>query len=336
MEPDFGEELSKTAALLFTIIVIILLVLGVPSNTLVLWTLLKIKRLRRNQNFFVGNLAVSDFLITAYLLPFNLFFLLNKDAEIPSVLCDMNGVFTRLLFTSSVFSVTMIAMHRYIKICHYTFYPRIYTRKTVLVIIGGIWVIGLLFAMPFIWIDHSLIYDPTLQMCIYNRYASKPSSTAYFVICLYAPVTVTIVCYYKINAHVRKHKNNLSAWNSGFGHSRFRNDVRSTKMTFVVFVVYLALYSLFGVLATILYKHSQVSAEVHATSIYMAYANSCVNAYIYGFLNRDVYRAYKEALCCRKTRKILHRHAVELHRTTQTPSIKAQTASSSISQFLVL
>jgi hypothetical protein len=304
MELNFGDELSQSGVIVFRTVVVILLICGIPSNTLFLWTLLKIKRLRVIHNAFVGNLAVSDFIITTYLLPFNLVFLFNKDAKIPDVLCRINGSIAHVVFSSSVISVTTIAIHRYFKICHYKLCQRIYTKTTVCAIIAAVWSIGILFAVPLFWMENSLIFDPTFQMCIFNRYVSQTYSIFYLFACLFAPISITMVCYCKIYTYVVRHKRRLLAWNRGIGQARFRNDVRSTKSTFVVFVVYLALYSLFGVVATLFNKHSQVPTEIHSTSIYMAFANSCVNAFIYGFMNKDVLKAYKEALQCRRSRRI--------------------------------
>lgn len=331
MELNFGDELSQAAVVVFTAIVIILLICGIPSNTLFLWTLLKIKRLRIIHNAFVGNLAVSDFLITSYLLPFNLVSLLNKEAKIPDFLCQINGIFAHIVFSSSVISVSTIAVHRYFKICHYKLCLRIFTKTIACAVIASVWIIGILFAVPLIWMENSLIFDPTVQMCIFNRYVSQTYSIVYLFACLFTPVSVTMICYYKIYAYVIRHKRQLLTWNNGIGQTRFRNDVRSTKSTFVVFVVYLVLYSLFGVLATLFDKHSQVATEIHSTSIYMAYANSCVNAFIYGFMNKDVLKAYKEALRCRRSRKIKNINILTQDGTSTQPSI-FQTKSSNIKE----
>ncbi|XP_061194306.1 melatonin receptor type 1B-like [Saccostrea echinata] len=304
MEAEFGGEISSTAALVFITFVLILLVCGIPSNTLFLWTFLRIKRLRQIHNAFVGNLAMADFLITTYLLPFNLVFLLNKDIRIPDWLCHLNGTFAHVVFSTSVISVSTIAVHRYVKICHFNLCAQIYTRSSVSVMIASVWIIGILFALPLLCMEHSLIFDPTLQMCIFNRYVNQSYSICYMLVCLFAPVGITMICYFKIFAYVRRHKQKLLSWNNGIGQQRFKNDVRSTKSTFVVFVLYLLLYSLFGILAMFFKKHSQISPELHAISIYLAFANSCVNTFIYGFMNKRVLSAYKEALSCRRSHKV--------------------------------
>ncbi|XP_062567552.1 melatonin receptor type 1B-B-like [Saccostrea cucullata] len=273
MEVNFEGEISDTAVIVFTIVVIILLIFGIPSNTLFLWTLLKIRRLRIIHNTFVGNLAVADFLITSYLLPFNLVFLLNKGARLPDSLCRFNGMIANIVFCSSVLSVSTIAVHRYVKICHYSLCSRIYTKTSVSLIIAGVWIVGFLFSIPLLCMEDSLIFDPTMQMCVFNRYVSQSYSVAYLFVCLFLPSSVTMVCYYKIFVFIQRHKEKLKfSWNNGIGQLRFRKDVRSTKSTFVVFVLYLLMYSLFGVLATFYDEHSQIPPEVHATSVYLAYA----------------------------------------------------------------
>jgi hypothetical protein len=304
MELEFGEELSPTGVVVFTTIAIVLLVFGIPSNVLFLWTLLKIKRLRVIHNTFVGNLAVADFLITTYLLPFNLLFLLNKEVRLPDNLCHINGVLTHLFFSSSVMSVSIIAANRYVKICHYNLCLRIFTKTSVSVIIAAVWVTGSLFALPLFWMKQSLIFDPTLQMCIFNRYVSQTYSIVFLFVCLFTPVGITVICYCKIYIYVQRHKKRLLAWNNGIGQTRFRSDLRATKSAFVVFVFYLVTYSLFGVVATFFKNHSEVSVEIHAVSIYMCYANSCVNTLIYGVLNKEVLKAYKEATFCCRSRQI--------------------------------
>ncbi|XP_062592317.1 melatonin receptor type 1A-like [Saccostrea cucullata] len=316
MESDLEGEISSAANLVFIIFVILLLICGIPSNALFLWTFLRIKRLRKIHNAFVGNLAVADFLITTYLLSFNLLFLLNKDARIPDLFCHFNGMFAHIVFSTSVISVTTIAVHRFVKICHFNLCSKIYTRSTVSGMIASVWFIGILFALPLLCMEHSLIFDPTLQMCIFNRYVNQVYSICYMLVCLFAPMSITMTCYYKIFTYLRRNKRNLVSWNNGLGQQRFKNDVRSTKSTFVVFVLYLLLYSLFGIQATFFKNHSQIVSELHSISIYLSYANSCVNTFIYGFMNKNVLSAYREAMRCRRSRKVHNISVLTSQRTS--------------------
>jgi hypothetical protein len=208
------------------------------------------------------------------------------------------------LFSSSVISVSIIAVHRYVKICHYKLCLRIFTKTSVSVIIAAVWVTGAIFALPLLWMEKSLILDPTLQMCTYNRYVSQTYSIVFLCVCVFTPVGITVICYCKIYIYVQRHKKRLLTWNNGIGQTRFRSDLSATKSAFVVFLYYLVSCSLFGVIATFFNNPSEVSVEIHAISIYVCYGNSCVNTLIYGVMNKDVLKAYKEATFCCRSRRI--------------------------------
>lgn len=71
-----------------------------------------------------------------------------------------------------------------------------------------------------------------------------------------------------------------------------------TKSQFAVFVVYMILYIPFGITAIFLKDTRDVPSSLHAAGIYLCFINSCINGIIYGLLNSNIRRAYKEALSC--------------------------------------
>ena len=292
-----------------------LLLIGVPGNILIIWTYLSVKRLQTHQNIFIVSLAVTDAILIGYLLPFNMVHTVERRCVLSRAMCVFNAFVAHVCFTSGVQTIMHISINRYVKICRTVeLYIRIYTKKNILYILLSCWLMGPLFSIP-LWKNNEdyFVYDSSLQMCIFSRFGHRSYTMIYQAICLGIPIIVTTVCYVKIQRHIWVTKRQISRhWNNGLAQQRFFQDLRSTKSHAIIFIAYLIFYLPFGVIATITNSIEDTPNSVHAMSIYFCYVNSTINCLIYGALNRNIRRAYSEALSCSQTKE------AQIHRTAST------------------
>ena len=101
------------------------------GNILIMWTIARTKRLRTIQNMMVLVLAVFDFLIGGYLLPFSIYVLISN-REPDKQHCWFQKIMNNFLFSSSVMIILLIVLSRYFKICLFQRYSNIFNMKNVI------------------------------------------------------------------------------------------------------------------------------------------------------------------------------------------------------------
>ena len=109
----------------------ILFIIGSTGNALIIWTIWRIKHLRTVQNMIIVFLAIFDLLICGYLLPFSMHILIwNQEPD--KRICKYQAIITVFLFSCSMQIILLIAVSRYIKICHSQRYDRICSMRNVI------------------------------------------------------------------------------------------------------------------------------------------------------------------------------------------------------------
>lgn len=101
------------------------------GNILIMWTIERTKRLRTIQNMMVLVLAVFDFLICGYLLPFSIYVVISN-REPDKQHCWFQAIMNNFLFSYSVIIILLIVLSRYFKICQFQRYSNIFNMKNVI------------------------------------------------------------------------------------------------------------------------------------------------------------------------------------------------------------
>lgn len=287
---------------IFTLIrCFVLYAVGTTGNALIIWTFVAKKELRVIPNIFVVCLAFVDLFIVGYLLPFCMYVMLVNDAVIPTELCQTNAILSHVVFTTSVQYIMYIAVIRYFKICRSTRFKQIFTVSKIIPLIISSPSIGFIFALP-LFIDNTYwTFDHTLHLCLFNRFASRTYSLIYMTACLLTPVFITACAYYRIYCYVIKTKKRLRGyWKNTPAGRRLKKEILITRSQFAVFVSYLILYLPFGI-TTFGSSANDFPEAFHSFAMYFCFANSCMNSILYGVFNRDMRKAYKNALCKNKS-----------------------------------
>ncbi|XP_060042311.1 neuromedin-K receptor [Erinaceus europaeus] len=137
---------------------------AVPGNLVVIWIILAHRRMRTVTNSFLVNLAVADAAVAALNLLVNFLYALRGDWYFGAGYCRFQNVFPITAVFASIYSMTAIAVDRYMAIID-PLKPRLSTTTTKIVI-GSIWVLAFLLALP---------------QCLYSRIKVMPSRTLCYV-----------------------------------------------------------------------------------------------------------------------------------------------------------
>ena len=299
----------------------ILFIIGSTGNALIIWTIWRIKHLRTVQNMIIVFLAMFDLLICGYLLPFSMHILIwNQEPD--KRICKYQAIITVFLFSCSMQIILLIAVSRYIKICHSQRYDRICSMRKVIAATVFLCLVAALIAAPLWFVDDLWLFDRSIQLCVFNRYDNIVYSAISMVVIIVIPCAVTSLCYVQIYRYVMKVRNQMhNHWNNGLARQKMTYDETLSKTQFFVFIVCMFLYFPFGITA-VGGQRSDYPEIFHTLAIYMCYSNSCFNCILYGVLNKNMRRSYRQALPC-----INRKYSVKVHPTSVAGKIQQRNVS---------
>ncbi|XP_015255132.1 PREDICTED: substance-P receptor [Cyprinodon variegatus] len=165
-----------------------IVVVSVVGNVTVIWIIMAHKRMRTVTNYFLLNLAFAEASMSAFNTVVNFAYAVHNEWYFGLVYCRFHNFFPIAAVFASIYSMTAIALDRYMAIIH-PLQQRMSSTETK-VVVAVIWVLALLLAFP------QYYYSTTYQMpdrvvC----YIAWPENTTFDFKKLYH-VCVTILIYF--------------------------------------------------------------------------------------------------------------------------------------------
>ncbi|XP_047145727.1 mu-type opioid receptor [Hydra vulgaris] len=202
---DNSETQSSESIITIKLIYLfICFLLGVVGNLFVIISIRKYKKLQTITNFFVLNLAISDLLYSLCGVPVIFITTVAKKWLLGNFLCDAIGFLNTLLLTTSIWTLVMISINRYINVAKPNEVKNLYTNKRTTLIIIGVWIFSALISIPplFGWSE----FKSGSNFCTINGKKSK--SYSLFLVLLVYLVPLGFLCglYLQIFFLLNKHK----------------------------------------------------------------------------------------------------------------------------------
>ncbi|XP_015738547.1 substance-P receptor [Coturnix japonica] len=129
-------------AIAYTLIVVV----SVVGNVVVMWIILAHKRMRTVTNYFLVNLAFAEASMSAFNTVVNFTYAIHNEWYYGLLYCKFHNFFPIAAVFASIYSMTAIALDRYMAIIH-PLQPRLSATATK-VVIGVIWLLAFLLAFP--------------------------------------------------------------------------------------------------------------------------------------------------------------------------------------------
>ncbi|XP_077984740.1 prokineticin receptor 2-like [Glandiceps talaboti] len=150
-DDDFGEgdylpEVHIAAKIIIAVIFGLIFVVCGFGNTLLCFTIFRLKRLRTVTNLFIASLAISDALVAIVCAPFCLYYYIMQNWIFGRTLCSIVSTVNLVSLHVSVNTLLTIAVERYYVIFH-PLTPRL-QKRAVVIIIGAIWIISFIVSLP--------------------------------------------------------------------------------------------------------------------------------------------------------------------------------------------
>ncbi|XP_062992166.1 neuromedin-K receptor [Elgaria multicarinata webbii] len=124
----------------------VVVAVAVFGNVVVIWIILAHKRMRTVTNYFLVNLAFSDASVAAFNTLVNFIYALHGDWYFGEAYCRFQNFFPITAVFASIYSMTVIAVDRYMAIID-PLKPRLSATATK-VVIASIWILAFLLAFP--------------------------------------------------------------------------------------------------------------------------------------------------------------------------------------------
>ncbi|XP_053822315.1 substance-P receptor [Vidua chalybeata] len=124
----------------------LIVVVAVVGNAVVMWIILAHKRMRTVTNYFLVNLAFAEAAMAALNTVVNFSYAVHNEWYFGPAYCRFHNFFPIAAVFASIYSMTAIALDRYMAIIH-PLRPRLSAAATK-ALIGLIWLLALLLAFP--------------------------------------------------------------------------------------------------------------------------------------------------------------------------------------------
>ncbi|KAF7707989.1 C-C chemokine receptor type 4 [Silurus meridionalis] len=258
--------------------------LGLLGNSMLLWMLLKIMRIKTMTDVCLLNLAVSD-LITVFSLPL---WALSTQGHLPDAdwLCKLMVVTYQLGFYSGILFVMLMSIDRYLAIVHAVASLGARNLRYAVTASFVIWTVSFCAAFPASYF-HKMIKDENLvAQCEWDPGNGSVKTWKLLLnfsqntVGLFISLPVTVYCYVRIMLVLRRAKNSKRG--------------RAMKLIFAivaVFVVFWVPYNLAVFLQTLhdleinyaCNSNNQIITALSVTEA-IALAHCCINPVIYAFV----------------------------------------------------
>ncbi|KAM6936348.1 chemerin-like receptor 1 isoform 2-T2 [Lycodopsis pacificus] len=299
---DEYAELRKSLNIMSLVVYCLAFVLGVLGNGVVIWvTGFKMKK-TVNSVWFL-NLAVADFLFTAFLPLSVTYVALDFHWPFGKFLCKLNSAINLLNIFASVYMLMVISVDRCVSVVWPIWTQNHRNVRKASCVSLGVWVLALILSTPyFIFRDTGPSYfDEDIVNCFTNFALSDDDETpsvnqlrllrlqamtiTRFLLGFVVPFTVIVSCYAVIIHRIRRNRTLAS-------HSS-----RPFKIIAAVITIFFLCWAPFHIMTFIemvnflpAYRSVRLS---HVTTIGipissgLAFLNSCLNPLLYVFMGQD-------------------------------------------------
>ncbi len=286
---------------IISILYITIFLVGVSSNLMTLFVMLRNKSMRTTTNLFLANLAVVDIFVCLLVLPFTPLSVFVESWSFGAVFCHLVPMLVSTSVYVSTFTLASVVIVRYLAITYPDAKVKVFV--PVLVIVAT-WIVAALLTLP-IAIYQVLVlveYDN-----IYICYENWPSSTSRcifniiqdilrFVLPYVAIITGCLLVSRVINRHTLPSPKDQEATHLDVGEER-----KTNRMLIVLASVYLCCWLPLGILSFVSQHNDTIAVWQHYMRLFftahlLAMCSVVYKPFIYIFMNENFRKQLKS--CC--------------------------------------
>ncbi|XP_065096794.1 trace amine-associated receptor 5-like [Paramisgurnus dabryanus] len=250
-------------------------------NLLVIISISHFKKLHTPTNMLILSLAVADLLVGLIVMPLEAIRLIETCWYFGDIICKLFLFILGLLLSTSLSNLVLIAIDRYVAVCHPLLYPQKITTTRTIIIICVFWFCSSAYSIPFIVITSQRKYTCYGECTFMPTFAW--AITDLFVSFLF-PCTVIITLYLRIfyvayqqvkviNSLLRSGKHLTE------GSVRRKSESKAALTLGIIVTVYL--FCWIPYYSLILTADTRMISVIAYFMLWMLYINSALNPLIY-------------------------------------------------------
>ena len=283
---------SETA--LFSLV----MVLALFGNLLVCYAVYRNPRLRCPSNYYIISLALTDILQASCTMPLAVVFLATRFWPFGTPVCYVAAITKLSLVITSLYTMTLMALNRYYKIVKPSKYQAIFKKNFIVITASVVWAIAIFVVLLVAFVfGEGAKPSPLHAVCVlqFDEITFPCVSLVFFT-----PYFIIGFCYCKIYRVVKTHNANVSWQSSNVEDVKVSKTLLATVVGFVC--LWLPAHIIYSV--SILKGYSYFPRIVSLLATFLGFTTSCVNPFIYGFMNRAFKSEFKKCLFRRKTHSV--------------------------------
>uniref|UniRef100_A0A672MFQ8 Melanopsin-B-like n=1 Tax=Sinocyclocheilus grahami TaxID=75366 RepID=A0A672MFQ8_SINGR len=271
---------------------------GVIGNMLVMYAFFSNKKLRTPPNYFIMNLAVSDFLMAITQSPIFFVNCMYKEWVFGEMGCKMYAFCGALFGITSMINLLAISIDRYIVITKPLQAIRWTSRRRTLIIILLVWIYSLCWSLAPLMGWSSYIPEGLMTSCTWDYVTSTPANKSYtLMLCCFVffiPLGIISYCYFFMFLAIRIDVENLGSHvrkTAFIQQQSIKTEWKLAKIAFVVIIVFVLSWSPYACVTLIAwagYSHV-LTPYSKAVPAVIAKASAIYNPFIYAIV-RSKYR----------------------------------------------
>ncbi|XP_060776631.1 opioid receptor, delta 1b [Neoarius graeffei] len=292
-----SERTHMIIAISITAIYSAICALGLLGNVLVLYGVVRYTKMKTATNIYIFNLALADALATST-LPFQSAKYLMRTWPFGELLCKIIIAIDYYNMFTSIFTLTMMSVDRYIAVCHPVRALDFRTPVKAKIINVCIWILSSAIGIPIMITAVTRVKDNGTTICMLKfpnpePYYDKVTKICVFIFAFVVPVLVISACYGLMILRLKSVRL-LSG-----SKEKDKNLRRITRMVLVVVAAFIICWTpihIFIIIKAFIeidQKNPLVIISWHLC-IALGYMNSSLNPVLYAFLDENFKRCFRE------------------------------------------
>ncbi|XP_054621912.1 delta-type opioid receptor-like [Dunckerocampus dactyliophorus] len=297
------ESLSPIIPII-TAVYSLVFVVGLLGNCLVMYVIIRYTKMKTATNIYIFNLALADALVTTT-MPFQSTDYLLNTWPFGQVVCKVFISIDYYNMFTSIFTLTMMSVDRYVAVCHPVKALDFRTPLKAKVINVCIWILSSAAGIPAFVLGgtqtNSGITECALQFPEPYVYWDTLMKICVFVFAFVVPVLIITVCY---SLMVLRLKSVRMLSGSRVKDRNLRRITRLVVVVVAVFVVcWTPIHIFILVKALVSVPETTAIMAAYFFCVALGYTNSSLNPVLYAFLDENFKRCFKDFCLSAKMRR---------------------------------
>ncbi|XP_054841168.1 kappa-type opioid receptor isoform X2 [Eublepharis macularius] len=289
-------NISPAIPIIITAVYSMVFVVGLVGNSLVMFVIIRYTKMKTATNIYIFNLALADALVTTT-MPFQSTEYLMNSWPFGDVLCKIVISIDYYNMFTSIFTLTMMSVDRYIAVCHPVKALDFRTPLKAKVINICIWLLSSSVGISAIVLGGTKVREGSTECSLQFPDDDYVWWDIFMKICVFVfafiiPVLIIVVCYTLMILRLKSVRL-LSG-----SREKDRNLRRITRLVLVVVAVFIICWTPIHIFVLVEalgdVSHNTAAISSYYFCIALGYTNSSLNPILYAFLDENFKRCFKD------------------------------------------